>query len=114
MHHASAIKYVFDVSLLRQVETSRSALDINAEKEPKFTEVLDGKLSMEAINNALEDNLTGNSKDHVINIKKVGDIRTTLQDKQQGVRTGWPKTKFGGKSGKTIDPCPRGLPKAIE
>jgi hypothetical protein len=50
VHHASTIKNVFGVPLLRQVETSKSTLDINVEKETKFTEVLDGKLSTEAIN----------------------------------------------------------------
>jgi hypothetical protein len=90
-------------------------LDINAEKETKFTEVLDGKLSMEAINDPLEKKLAGASEDHVVHIeKKVGGIRTTLKDKQRGIRSCRSETKLDSKRNKAIQPCLRGLPEAIE
>jgi hypothetical protein len=49
----STLPNVLSIALLQEDETYRCSLDVDAEEEPEFDEILDGKLSSETLDDAL-------------------------------------------------------------
>jgi hypothetical protein len=47
------LQNVLGIALLQEDETCRCSLDVDAEEEPEFDEILDGKLSSETLDDAL-------------------------------------------------------------